>query len=168
MHTQFFQTIATVFLVASAIALAALANPISTTANIDRNGIILDGFDVVSYFTEKSPIKGSDKFIVELEGIKYKFASEKNMNEFKANPEKYKPAYEGWCATGVLKNKKIEINPKNYKITNGRLFLFYELFGGLQDAKDDWVDHAKKNQKESESIIKADNNWPMVKNQRPE
>jgi YHS domain-containing protein len=127
-----------------------------TTANV-RDGIILQGYDPVSYFTQSAPLKGDPRFRFEKDGITYLFANEANKLLFTKTPGKYAPAYEGWCATAVGKGIKYAIDPLNYKITDGRLFLFYRetgLFGG--DAKPEWV----KN--EPESIRKADANWPKV------
>ncbi|MFZ4405363.1 MAG: YHS domain-containing (seleno)protein [Pseudobdellovibrionaceae bacterium] len=129
----------------------------SQTANLE-NGVILKGYDPVSYFNAKGPAKGVSHIKTQVDGITYLFASEDNKKEFLKDPKKYAPAYEGWCATAVVKNIKYDIDPTNFKITDGRLFLFYResgLFGG--DAKPDWV----KN--EPESIKKADNNWPQVR-----
>ena len=84
-----------------------------------------------------------------------------NLEAFKKSPEKYTPAYQGWCATAVLKNDKVEIDPLNYKITNGRLFLFYRTEGVAKwvygDTKKIWENGEPENTK------KADSNWMTLK-----
>ncbi|MEQ1721553.1 MAG: YHS domain-containing (seleno)protein [Pseudobdellovibrio sp.] len=125
-------------------------------ANLE-NGVILKGYDSVSYFKNK-PSKGNPEFKFQDGEVTYLFSNAENLAEFKKSPEKYKPAYGGWCATAVVKEKKVDIDPTNYKITNGRLFLFYReegLFGG--DAKPDWIENEPAN------TIKADKNWPKIK-----
>jgi len=124
------------------------------TANTE-NGIALKGYDPVTYFRSDKAQKGSQNISADDAGVKYLFANEENKKEFLKTPSKYKPAFEGWCATAVAGGYKYDIDPENYKITDGRLFLFYKGWKG--DAKKDWV----KN--EPESIKKADSNWPKVR-----
>jgi hypothetical protein len=46
------------------------------------------------------------------------------------DPVGYLPAYGGWCATARARSGKVQIDPVSFKVTNGRLFLFYNgLFG---------------------------------------
>lgn len=127
-----------------------------STANV-RDGVLLYGYDPVSYFKDK-PSLGQKTISHEDRGVRYLFASEENKSEFLKNPEKYRPAYEGWCATAVAGGYKYDIDPLNYKITEGRLYLFYKGWKG--DAKKEWV----KN--EPESIKKADQLWPKVRTSR--
>lgn len=124
------------------------------TANL-KDGVILEGRDPVSYFQGGKPAKGDPKISVEENGVKYLFASEANKKEFQANPAKYRPAYEGWCATAVAGGYKFGIDPESYQITDGRLFLFYKGWRG--DAKKDWLKDEKENLK------KAEANWPKVR-----
>lgn len=141
-------------IVALFLSLNATAKP---TANLDKSGVILQGYDAVTYFEGPQPTKGSPQYSTQLGTTTYHFSSEQNKLKFIANPKKYTPAYEGWCATAVAKGIKYKIDPTNFKITDGRLFLFYRedgFFGG--DAKKEWL----KN--ETEYIKKADRNWPKV------
>jgi len=46
---------------------------------------------------------------------------------------------------------KVDIDPKSYKVTDGRLFLFYKGWRG--DALKEWL------KDESSNIPKADANW---------
>lgn len=125
-----------------------------TTANL-RKGVMLYGYDPVSYFKSDQPQKGDPKISVIDQGLKYVFVSDTNKAEFVKSPEKYRPAFEGWCATAVAGGYKYDIDPLNYKITNGRLFLFYKGWRG--DAKKDWI------KDEPQQIIKADKAWPTVR-----
>lgn len=138
-----------------ALSLMSLSAIAASTANLD-DGVILKGYDPVTYFKDKKPSKGDPKITAVLDGITYRFKSEENRTEFVANTKKYTPEYEGWCATAVAGGYKYDIDPKNYKITDGRLFLFYK--GFLGDAKKDWV------KDEPAQITLADKQWPTVKN----
>lgn len=125
-----------------------------TTANV-RNGVMLNGYDPVSYYNSAKPTQGKTEIKAAVDGLIYIFSSEENKKYFLADPKKYEPRYEGWCATAVADGYKFDIDPENYKITDGKLYLFYKGWRG--DAKKDWV----KN--ESGNIKKADANWPKVK-----
>lgn len=125
-----------------------------TTANV-KDGVILEGYDAVSYFESAAPVKGKPELSVTRDGATYWFATEANKKKFEADGKKYEPAYEGWCATAVAKGRKYRIDPTNFKVTNGRLFLFYKGWKG--DAKQAWV------KDEPNMIQKADANWPKVK-----
>ena len=81
----------------------------------------------------------------------YRFASAASRDKFNVDPTRYLPAYGGWCATAMAKGDKVEIDPKNFKVTNGRLFLFYKgLFG---NALNDW------NKDEAGLTVMADSHW---------
>lgn len=142
------------FVLITCFALIALQAQASETANL-KKGVILKGYDPVSYFTQTTPSKGKKDIFVTVEGITYLFSSENNRSAFIATPERFTPEYEGWCASAVAGGYKYDIDPKNFKITNGRLFVFYK--GILGDAKKDWL------KDERGQLELADKNWPKVK-----
>lgn len=118
--------------------------------NLDKSGLALQGYDPVSYFGGK-PAEGKKDFATKFAGASYYFADAKNRDTFLADPGKFLPAYGGWCATAMAQGKKVEIDPENYKITNGRLFLFYKNF--ISNAINDW------NKDEPTSTAAADKYW---------
>lgn len=118
--------------------------------NLDKTGLAIQGYDAVSYFSGK-PVEGKKEFATKFGGATYYFADRKNQDAFLAAPDKYLPAYGGWCATAMALGKKVEISPENYKITDGRLFLFYKNF--ISNALSDW------NKDEPENIKAADQHW---------
>ena len=101
-----------------------------------KKSLAVKGYDVTSYFAD-GPVKGDKKITVEHQGLTYRFASEENKALFEVSPEKYLPQYGGWCATALADGDKVDINPKNYKITDGKLYLFYK--GLLGDARKPWL-----------------------------
>lgn len=122
-----------------------------------KKGFIAEGYDVVSYFDNKAQ-KGDKKFITEFDGIKFKFSSKKNLEIFKKNPEKYIPAYGGYCAYAIgVKAQKVSINPKTFEIRDGKLYLFYNSWGTntLQLWKEEGAEELKQ---------KADKNWEEIMN----
>lgn len=122
--------------------------------NLGKGNLAIDGYDPVSYFEGGKPTEGSEKLMAEFRGVTYHFSSGKNRELFLASPVQYVPTYGGWCATAMADGSKVEIDPENFKITNGRLFLFYK--GLLGNAIKDW------NKNEPESMKKADANWARI------
>lgn len=91
-----------------------------------ENFVGLREFDPVSYFNGSKPLKGTSKFYHHHRGITYYFANQENLETFKKSPDKYEPAYGGWCAYTVSVNgDRVKVNPVAYKIINGKLHLFY-------------------------------------------
>jgi len=129
--------------------------------NIDENNVALQGYDLTEYFTNNRAISGSDEFMHIYRGIKYFFLNEKNKELFASNPEIYLPQFGGYCAYGFAfeeKEKgrlgKYSINPESFKLTNGKLYLFYKSFGN--DVVQDW------NKDENRYIEKAERIWKEI------
>jgi YHS domain-containing protein len=114
----------------------------------------LQGYDPVAYFTKNAATKGLPALHAEYQGVTYQFASLENKKAFTEHPEKYLPTYGGWCATAMAKGEKVEIDPTNFKVTNGRLFLFFKAF--YANALKDW------NKDETGLMAKADANWKKI------
>ncbi|MDX2305839.1 MAG: YHS domain-containing (seleno)protein [Microscillaceae bacterium] len=118
------------------------------------NNLAVQGYDVVSYF-KNSPVKGVKTYETVYQGIVYRFANADNLKTFKANPAKYEPQYGGWCAYAMGKDgSKVDINPKTYKIHNGKLYLFYNAWG--TNTLNYWNDDEANLQK------KADLSWSKL------
>ena len=122
--------------------------------NLGPDKLALGGYDPVSYFGTARPTSGSKNITAKKDGVVYRFASAANRDRFLADPQKYLPAYGGWCATAMAEGKKVEVDPRNYRVTEGRLFLFYKSV--VHDAQDDW-----KND-EARLRAKADANWKRI------
>ena len=111
----------------------------------------IEGFDPAAYQLQGKAVRGDEAIQSTYRGVTYRFATAENRRAFNENPEKFVPAYGGWCATAMAEGKKVEIDPKNYKVVNGRLLLFYKgLFG---NALTDW------NKDEAGLLPKADGKW---------
>ncbi|MEL7196990.1 MAG: YHS domain-containing (seleno)protein [Pseudomonadota bacterium] len=117
-----------------ALALAALAAPITIAAPLNADGgifvgvegasIAVSGYDTVSYFQGNGkPLKGSAKFAVKHDGAVWHFASQENANAFKADPEAYAPQYGGHCAWAMSRGSLAPGDPTLFKIHGGKLYL---------------------------------------------
>ena len=87
----------------------------------------------------------------------YYLVSADAKRAFDTDPERYIPAYGGWCAFGMAVQDKFPIDPTNFKIVDGRLLVF--LRNKNVDARELWN---KGN--ESELIAKAGAHWKKVTN----
>jgi YHS domain-containing protein len=116
-----------------------------------KQGLVLEGFDPVSYF-DGNPLEGSPKIKILYKGLTYHFASQTNLDKFRSSPEKFEPAYGGWCAFAMGETgEKVKIDPETYKILDGKLFLFYNFWGN--NTLREW-NKTEKKLKET-----ADRNW---------
>jgi YHS domain-containing protein len=141
------------FLCLSTFSLCGQINP------VDKNGVAVGGYDVVTYFEGTKPVKGIGDYTEKYEGATYQFASPENQKLFKENPKKFIPQFDGYCALAVSYGKKISIDPLTYKIKEGKLYLFFngKTSHGRLNSLETW------NKNEEKLLKKADTNWPDVK-----
>jgi len=124
------------------------------TYNVNSDQIAVEGYDVVSYFMGQ-PRKGKDALAYKYEGVIYCFSNSENLDLFKRQPEKFEPVYGGWCAYAMGDTgEKVKIDPKTYKIIDGKLFLFYNFY--FNNTLIDW------NKDEQDLRQKANDNWVKV------
>lgn len=93
----------------------------------DINGaerVLLDGHDVVAYFTESRHRLGDPKFVSTYKGVRLQFATPENKARFEANPEAYLPQYGGYCANGIVYGIPWGGDADSWRIVNGRLYIF--------------------------------------------
>lgn len=106
------------------------AEPINTLEKAglfgyDPTGIAIRGADTVAYFTKGEYVPGSDSYTTRWSGATWKFSSQENLDLFVADPESYAPQYGGYCAYGVAKDALVKIEPENFSIVDGKLYLNY-------------------------------------------
>ncbi|MDQ8205284.1 YHS domain-containing (seleno)protein [Pelagicoccus sp. SDUM812003] len=87
-------------------------------------GIAMGGYDLVSYFQDDQPKRGLETYEVSRGNCAYRFASEKNRDAFRADPERYLPSYGGWCATALAMGRLTCPDFTNFKVENDQLLLF--------------------------------------------
>jgi len=130
--------------------------------NTNDKKVANSGYDVVNYFTTNTAARGSADNSTEHNGATYYFVSAENLKAFKAEPNKYLPQFDGYCAFAVAKmNHKMPVNPETFRIDDGKLYLFYNDFweGKPFNTIVSWLD----NEEELEKM--AASNWKTLKNQ---
>jgi len=86
--------------------------------------LALKGYDSVAYFTDGKPIPGRPEFETIFDEARYRFASAQHLEQFKADPDRFAPQYAGSCAGSMAAGIKIEAEPENWLIVDGKLFVF--------------------------------------------
>ena len=114
----------------------------------DDNDVILAGHDAVAYHTEGKAVLGSNRFTAVHNDAIYQFSSAANRDLFKENPDKYAPAYGGFCAYGATLGKKFLVDGKAFEVVDGQLYVnknmqVYEIWrkdvpGYIQKADEQW------------------------------
>ena len=128
---------------------------VATKQNVDSQGVILKGCDVVAFFKERKAVKGSPDFSATHQNATYLFTSAANKAEFEKDPAKYVPQYGAFCAygvtLGVLADPEV---PDAFMVYKGKLYVCGNQ-GALKDFK-----------KEIDSNVdKANVNWRQLANQ---
>ena len=123
--------------------------------NLPSHGIAIEGYCPVAYFAVNKPVRGKPEHPSTYNGVTYHFVSADAKKAFDAEPEKYIPAYGGWCAFGMSVEDKFPIDPTKFKIVDGKLLLF--LKNKNVDARELWNDG-----NESALLGKAAAHWKKV------
>ena len=84
----------------------------------------LKGYDPISYFTDGKPTKGSSEFTFAFDDTTYWFKNAEHRDKFIADPERYAPQFDGFCALQLSRGLKVEADPEAWTITNGKLYVF--------------------------------------------
>lgn len=69
--------------------------------NLNREGVAIQGYDPVAFFTDNRAVQGSSQFQSQYDGAKYYFASAEHKGAFDKEPAKYEPQFGGYCAYGA-------------------------------------------------------------------
>ena len=115
-------------------------------------GTAINGFDVVAFFHESKPVRGTDELSYSYKNATWLFSSKENREAFADAPEKYAPQYGGWCAYGTSQGHKAPTQADTWTIANDKLYFNYN-----KKVKEMW------SQDQQRLIEVADEKWPTVK-----
>ena len=137
--------------------MAAVASPATVSAREPvpalntAGGTAVKGYDAVAYFTDHQPIKGSPQFSYKWQGAIWQFSSAEHRDAFMRDPNRYNPQYGGYCAYAVSQNNIVDIDPHQWQVVDGKLYLNANLLAQKLWERDP-TGHIKK----------ADANWPNI------
>ena len=114
--------------------------------------VAIKGYDTVAYFKDSKALKGSESFPFQWHNLTWYFLTGENRDLFAANPEKYAPQYDGYCAWAMTESRKAITNPEVWRIVDGKLYLNCSV-----TAYEKWIKDIPGN------IKKANENWLRIK-----
>jgi hypothetical protein len=86
-----------------------------------------------------------------IKGAVYRFVSAENRDRFIAAPQQFAPQYGGYCAYAISQNTIADIDPDEWAIVNGKLYLNNNFFSQALWSLD-----------RPGHIARGDQNWPRV------
>lgn len=90
----------------------------------DGAPLAIKGYDPVAYFEIAEPTRGDPAISLVWDGLEYRFATRHHLTLFEHDPDRYAPRYRNFCASALARGHKIEADPRNWLIQDGKLFLF--------------------------------------------
>ena len=130
-------------------------NAFAQNQYFNKNGIAINGYDPVAYFTENAAIQGSSDYSYEWNGNTWQFKNAANRDMFKSDPGKYSPQFGGYCAYGMSENHKAPTEPQAFTIVDDKLYLNYNM-----DVLKMWRKDTKGR------IAKGEKNWESLKDKK--
>lgn len=121
-----------------------------------KNGLALEGYDVVSYFNLGKPVKGHAAYQFVWSDLTWQFINQEHLEAFKTAPQKYAPAYGGYCAYGCSNGYKAKPKMAAFTVHEGRLYLNFAHY-----VKRRWL------QSVNTKISSADERWAETRLTRP-
>jgi YHS domain-containing protein len=129
-----------------------LSGCVAAPVNVDQaTGAAVRGHDMVAYHTRGEAVPGSAEYSTRWRGAEWRFASAEHRQRFEADPERYAPAYNGFCAWAMSEDRLVPGEPEYWEIHAGRLFLNCN-----QRAQDTW--EAERDTR----MERADRNWAAM------
>ena len=109
--------------------LSGCGTPYATMKNKAGDDVMLLGHDPVAYFTQSQPVRGNPNIASTLPGRTYYFTSSENKTRFDAAPGSFEPQYGGFCASGAAFALKLGSDPTEWRMVNGKLYIFGDVMG---------------------------------------
>jgi hypothetical protein len=125
------------------------------TSSTPPDHVAIQGYDVVSYFTDGKPIKGTSDISLPFDDATWQFANASHKQMFEADPDHYMPQYGGMCAGGMAAGVSVPANPENWAIVDGKLYMV----AGSKADLEEWERNAAAN------IKAADEQWAKLRGQ---
>ncbi len=129
--------------------------PVSTSV---FGKVPIGGYDTVAYHSSDAisthtAMEGNKSWVFSWRGAKWRFASKDNYEAFRANPDKYRPAYGGFCSNALsLGEGLIKTDGSQWEIFGDTLHTFYAPRG-----RDRWLDGNQASYK-----VEADRAWKEI------
>lgn len=103
--------------------LPAISRAEAFLTNAGTDGVGLQGYDPVAFFTLSKAKLGSPVHTAEHEGVTYRFVSGAHKRAFTKDPAKYAPQYGGFCAISMSRGKLEPVEIDTWSVEGDRLYL---------------------------------------------
>lgn len=84
----------------------------------------IKGYCPVSFQQRIKALHGRNEYTYTYDDKIYYFANRSARREFIRNPNRYSPAYDGYCADNVIKGRRYPVDPQYFFVSGDRTFLF--------------------------------------------
>jgi YHS domain-containing protein len=115
------------------------------------DGAALSGYDAVAYQDERAAVRGEPTITTDWNGATWRFATPAHLAQFRADPARYAPAYDGHCAYAMSEGRKSGGMPELWQVAKGRLYLLCS-----KSAFDKWTSEFDTR------LMQADANWSTL------
>jgi hypothetical protein len=99
-------------------------SPVNAVADGADKHLMLFGYDVVAYFTDRKDVRGSPAIRTVYREVTFRFATEEHKKLFDAAPEKYIPQFGGYCTNGIVYGIPWGGDADVWEIFDGKLYIF--------------------------------------------
>ena len=107
--------------------------PVNAVDMAPAQRVMLQGADVVAYFTAGGYRPGIAQYQSQFEDVTFWFANAEHKALFDQSPERYLPQFGGYCANGIAYGIPWGGDADTWKLIAGKLYIF-----GGQGSKDAW------------------------------
>jgi tetratricopeptide (TPR) repeat protein len=95
----------------------------SKAVSTDAVGLAISGFDPVAYFSRQQAVLGKGEYFTLWKGGLWLFASADDRARFVQHPDRYTPAFGGFCSYCLWVGNKYHGNPQVWAVYEGTLYL---------------------------------------------
>lgn len=117
----------------------------------NRAGVAIRGYDTRAYWSASEARVGAETYVVEWQGVPWRFESQGEADAFAADPARYAPKFGGFCTRAMSLKKVVNGDPEVWRIYEDGLYLFARPVGR------DYFDKG-----EAAMIAKAQAHWDSL------
>jgi YHS domain-containing protein len=99
-------------------------SPVNAISDGEDKHLMLFGYDVVNYFTDKTHKMGSPAIKSTYKAVTFRFANSEHKSMFDQSPEKYIPQFGGYCTNGIVYGVAWGGDADVWEMLDGKLYMF--------------------------------------------
>ena len=99
-------------------------SPVNAISEGEDKHLMLFGYDVVNYFTDRAPKPGNPAIKSVYKDVTFRFASAEHKSMFDGAPDKYIPRFGGYCTNGIVYGVAWGGDADVWEILDGKLYMF--------------------------------------------